>query len=288
MVGRGELTDTAWAQIAPLLPSSGRGGQWRDHRQVINAILFTLRTGAPWRDLPDRYGPWKMAHERLRRWTADGTWESILDQAVVKDDRVGDLEWVVSVDSTVVRAHQHAAGARKKGAVPPPGGAYRPRRRGPGPVEGRTEQHNPPGRRRPGAPMRVILTPGQDGDNLQLAPLLAGLRVPRVGPGRPRCRPAAVIADKAYSHPSTRRMLRRRRIRFTSPERADQKARRAALGRRGGRPPGFDAVEYKRRNVVERRFNRLKQFRDLATRYAKRAAYYRAELLLAATILRLR
>src|ERR671927_1022843 len=118
MVGRGELTDAAWARIAPLLPKNGRRGkQWRDHRQVINAILWKLRTGAPWRDVPERYGPWKTAHERLRKWTADGTWERILDQVVVKDDAVGNVEWIISVDSSVVRAHQHAAGARKKGAV---------------------------------------------------------------------------------------------------------------------------------------------------------------------------
>jgi transposase len=118
VVGRGELTDTAWARIEGVLPSGrGRGGQWRDHRQVINAILWKLRTGAPWRDVPERYGPWKTAHERLRRWTADGTWERILDEVVVKDDSVGTVEWVFSIDSSSVRAHQHAAGARKKGAL---------------------------------------------------------------------------------------------------------------------------------------------------------------------------
>ncbi|WP_427017433.1 IS5 family transposase [Pseudarthrobacter sp. P1] len=114
-MGRGELTDMAWARTGPLLPASGRGGQWRDHRQVINAILFKLRTGAPWRDLPERYGPWKTAHERLRKWTLDGTWQKILDEAIVKDDAVGEVEWILSIDSTVVRAHQHAAGARKRG-----------------------------------------------------------------------------------------------------------------------------------------------------------------------------
>lgn len=136
--------------------------------------------------------------------------------------------------------------------------------------------------------MSVLLTPGQDGDNPQLLPLLEDIRVHRPGAGRPRSRPEAVLADKAYSHPSTRTALRRRRIRFTSPERTDQKARRAAKGSAGGRPPAFDAAEYRRRNVVERCFNRLKQFRDLATRYAKRAAYYRSELLIAATLLWLR
>lgn len=119
------MTDRAWAQIEPLLPPQvgRRGGRWRDHRQVINAILWKLRTGAPWRDLPERYGPWKTAHERLRVWTADGTWDRILAEVIVKDDSFGTLEdnveVVVSVDSTSIRAHQHAAGARKKGAARP-------------------------------------------------------------------------------------------------------------------------------------------------------------------------
>src|SRR5262245_50126298 len=101
-----------------VLPASGRGGQWRDHRQVINAILWKLRTGAPWRDLPERYGPWKTAHERLRLWTKTGLWQKVFDEVIVKDDAVGAVGWVISVDSSVVRAHQHAAGARKRGAPP--------------------------------------------------------------------------------------------------------------------------------------------------------------------------
>jgi transposase len=136
--------------------------------------------------------------------------------------------------------------------------------------------------------MRVILTGGQAGDNPQLLPLLDGIQVARVGPGRPRCRPEAVLADKAYSHPSTRQALRDRHIQFVSPERDDQIARRTAKGSRGGRPPAFDVTLYRHRNVVERCFNRLKQFRGLATRYAKRAAYYHAELTIAAIILWLR
>lgn len=139
-----------------------------------------------------------------------------------------------------------------------------------------------------GLPLRVIITPGQDGDNPQLLPLLDGIRVARPGPGRPRSRPQAVLADKAYSHPSTRAALRKRRIQLVTPERSDQIARRKAAGSRGGRPPAFDTGLYKQRNVVERCFSRLKQFRDLATRYAKRVAYYQAELTIAAIILWLR
>lgn len=136
-----------------------------------------------------------------------------------------------------------------------------------------------------GLPMRFLITPGQAGDNPQLVPLLDGISVARPGAGRPRCRPETVIADKAYSHPSTREAMRDRRIIFVSPERDDQIARRAARGSRGGRPPAFDVEVHRQRNVVERCFSRLKQFRDLATRYAKRAAYYQAELTIAAIVL---
>jgi transposase len=136
--------------------------------------------------------------------------------------------------------------------------------------------------------MRIVLTGGHAGDNPQLLPLLDGIAVDRTGPGRPRCRPEVVIADKAYSHPSTRRALRERHIRFTCPERVDQITHRAAKGSLGGRPPAFDPDLYRQRNVVERCFARLKQFRSLATRYAKRVAYYHAELTIAAIILWLR
>lgn len=136
-----------------------------------------------------------------------------------------------------------------------------------------------------GLPLSVLLTPGQSGDNPQLLPLLDAIRVPRPGPGRPRSRPEKVLADKAYSHPSTRAALRARGIAFTSPERSDQLARRAARGSAGGRPPHFDAETYKGRNVVERCFNRLKQWRGIATRYDKTAANFRGALLFTSLLL---
>lgn len=133
--------------------------------------------------------------------------------------------------------------------------------------------------------MSVLLTPGQAGDNPQLLNVLDAIAVHHGGPGRPRRRPDMLIADKGYAHDSTRRTLRRRGIRHTIPERADQVARRAGKRSAGGRPPAFDKVLYRRRNVVERCFNRLKQWRDLATRYAKRATLYRASLTLIAAII---
>jgi transposase len=116
VVRRGEITDRAWEQIGPLLPQDGgkRGGRWRDHRTIVNGILWKLRTGSPWRDLPERYGPWQTCFDRFNRWRRDGTWDRLLAHAQTKSDAVGEVEWEVSVDDTVVRAHQHAAGARRE------------------------------------------------------------------------------------------------------------------------------------------------------------------------------
>ena len=117
MIGRGDLTDQAWEQIGLLLPGNGRRGQqWAEHRRVINGIRWRLRTGAPWRDLPERYGPWKTCYDRLVRWRRDGTWDRLLAHAQTKSDAVGEVEGEVSLDSRIVRAHQHAAGARKQPA----------------------------------------------------------------------------------------------------------------------------------------------------------------------------
>ncbi len=139
-----------------------------------------------------------------------------------------------------------------------------------------------------GRPLSILLTAGQAGDNPQLAAVLDRIRVNRPGQGRPRKRPDLLIADKGYAHDSTRIMLRRRRIRHAIPERRDQVARRAAKGGAGGRPPWFDPAIYRQRNVVERCFNRLKHWRDLATRFAKRASIYQASLILIAAIIWLR
>lgn len=134
-----------------------------------------------------------------------------------------------------------------------------------------------------GLPLTVALTPGQAGDNPQLLGLLDEIRVPTPGPGRPRQRPDRVIADKSYSHPSTRAALRRRGIAVTIPERDDQLARRRERGR--GRPYAFDPEIYRDRNVVERCINRLKQWRGIATRYDKTARNYRGGILLASLVL---
>jgi len=103
--------------LEPLLPKGIRSGRPPVHtkRQLINGIRFRTRTGIPWRDLPERYGPWETVYGLFRRWQRNNTWRRILEQLQARADTKGLITWEVSVDSTIVRAHQHAAGARKRG-----------------------------------------------------------------------------------------------------------------------------------------------------------------------------
>ena len=115
MTGEREvLTDAQWARLVPLLPTNeGKEGKpWGDHRRIINGILWKLRTGAPWRDVPARYGPWSTCADRFARWRRDGTWDRLLQAVQGAADASGGVDWEVSLDSSVIRAHQHAAGAR--------------------------------------------------------------------------------------------------------------------------------------------------------------------------------
>lgn len=109
------LSDAQWALIEWLLPRSEdvRGPNFKNNRLVVEGILYRLRTGAPWRDLPECFGPWQTVWKRQRRYAGDGTWDRILVALTALADDNSALDWVVSVDSTVVRAHQHAAGARR-------------------------------------------------------------------------------------------------------------------------------------------------------------------------------
>ena len=128
MLHRHDLTDPEWLLLEPVLPSGvgRRGRPWVNHRQVVNGVIWRTRTGCPWRDLPEAFGSWKTVYNRHRRWSADGTWQRVLD--VLRAGSDGDAkpgQWVVGVDSTVVRAHQHAAGARHQPPRDVPSAAVR-------------------------------------------------------------------------------------------------------------------------------------------------------------------
>ncbi|MFF4935411.1 IS5 family transposase [Streptomyces griseofuscus] len=307
-MGRGGLTDAEWERLRPFLPVSNRRcGRWRDHRQVIDGILHRVRTGVHWREPPERC-PWKTVYERHRLWSADGTWERLLQQIQAEADAAGEIDWDVSVDSTIVRAHQHAAGARND---PPPALASK----GAGTAEHQDETPRQRlvarlaevvleeglGRSRGGftskvhlsvdgrcRPLSLVLTAGQRAGCSQFELVLEKIRVPRTGPGRPRKKPDGVACDKAYSNGPCRNYLRRRGIRHTIPEKADSRAVRLRKGSRGGRPPGFDADRYRKRNTVERAINKLKHARAVATRYDKRGYIYLGTVTAAALAIWLR
>ncbi|WP_443068875.1 IS5 family transposase [Streptomyces sp. NBC_01361] len=216
-MGRGDLTDAEWEQLRPFLPvSNGRCGRWRNHRQVINGILHRVRTGEQWRDLPERFGPWKTVYERHRLWSGDGTWERLLQLVQAAADSAGEIDWDISVYSTTVRAsacgrrpHRSASGEVLKGggrcgtsgrdAVAEPrcspggggaGGEGLGRSRG-----GFTSKLHlsADGRCRP---LSLIVTPGQRADCTQFLAVLEKIRVPRCGLGRPRMKPNSLAADK--------------------------------------------------------------------------------------------
>jgi transposase len=112
---RGDLTDKQWALLGPILPphkpKTGRPN--KDHRRIVNGLLWITRTGAPWRELPERFGPWRTVASRFYRWRKAGDWERVLRVLRWRADAAGKLDWTTHyVDSTTVRAHQHAAGAK--------------------------------------------------------------------------------------------------------------------------------------------------------------------------------
>lgn len=257
MLCRYDLTDEQWSTLAPLLPPQRppRGRPSHDHRRVVNGILWILRSGAAWRDLPERYGKWNSVYVRFRRWTCSGLWPRLLHHLQREADLQGLLDWQTHfVDGTVIRAHPCAAGApsgQDGQALGRSRGGFSTK------LHLRAEGN--------GKPMAFVLSGGERHEAKYLESLLDLGRVKREHRGRPRSRPAVLVGDKGYSYPSLRRLLRRRHIKAVIPKRSDQ-----------GRQRSFDAKVYRERNKIERLVGRLKRHRRIATRYDKLAVMFGA------------
>jgi transposase len=261
---RGDLTDQQWQRLEPLLPPekpwTGRPNE--DHRRILNGILWIHRTGAPWRDLPRCYGPMGTVSSRFYRWRKAGIWQRMLSDLQAAAEQRGEIDWDLHfVDATIVRAHQHAGGARRDGATPEEAAVREALGRSQGGFS--TKLHlRAEGN---GRPITVVLTGGERNEQIALEAVLDQGMVRRPGRGRPRLRPRAAAGDKGYSSPTARARMRRRHIRPVIPTRKDQPRQR-----------NFDRAAYRLRNKVERLINRLKQARRIATRYEKRADNYLA------------
>ncbi|WP_461332780.1 IS5 family transposase [Bradyrhizobium embrapense] len=245
------LSDAAWKRMAPLIIGrpDQKGSTGRDNRMFVEGVLWIVRTGSPWRDLPEVFGDWNSVFRRFSRWSIKGVWWRIFE--AMSDDP--DFEYLI-VDSTIVRAHQHAAGA-KKGSEDQAIGRSR------GGLS--TKIHLAV--RGLGCPVRFTLTAGQKGDAPQAAALIEGLSA------------EVVMADAAYDADHLRQAIAAKGALAVIPNNPSRALKYP-----------LDKHLYAQRHLVECCFSKLKQFRRVATRFEKTARNYRAVVTLAAIVLWMR
>ncbi|MBY3246960.1 IS5 family transposase [Rhizobium laguerreae] len=242
------LRDDQWERIRGFVPGGTRGkrGPRTNNRLFLDALLWMARSGGRWRDLPERLGDYRSVKRRYYRWIEMG----VLDEMLAMLAREADLEWLM-IDSTIVRAHQHAAGARKVKGGPDAQGLGRSRGGLSTKIHAATESL--------GLPVRLIASPGQRNDIAFAHDLVEGIQA------------AATIADKGYDADHLCDKITETGADVVIPPKRNRKLQRH-----------YDADLYKERNRIERFFNKLKQFRRIATRYDKLLANFMGFVKLAA------
>lgn len=246
---RAFFSDAEWSSFESVVSSLTRRGPKGDLRRFLEAIVWIARTGAPWRDLSERFGRWEAIYRRFRRWAVSGRWEALRRALTVVSNGA-----LLLVDSTIVKAHAHAAGARDTD----------PRAEGLGRSRGgfTTKLHAlvTDG----GALLRYVLTGGEVNDITQASVLV------RAREGR------GVVGDRAHDSDGFVRRIAAMRMRAVIPSRSTRR-----------RPRVLDRAAYAKRNVIERWFGRLKAFRRIATRYDKTACSYLGFVAMAAALVTL-
>src|SRR3954451_5637645 len=242
---RHELSDQQWELLAAFFPPRPRkrGGQWRDDRAMLNGIFWRLNTGAPWRDLPERYGPWQTAYDRFRRWRQDGTWARLVTHLLDHLERYGQLgHRLWCVDATIIRASRAAAGAEQDPEPvpvlggPPPAQVQEPPDHALGYSRGGygtkvhllCEEH--------GLPLGIYLTPGQRHESKGFEPLMEHVLAATDEEEPPW--PEKMAGDRGYSYPEVRDWLDEHDIEAVIPTRKDQPSLES-----------FDKEAYRERNL---------------------------------------
>jgi transposase len=246
---RYELTNVEWAVIKPMLPNKPRGMPRVNDRRVLNRIFWVLRSGAPWRDLPDKFGPYTTCYNRFVRWRRAGVWAKIMNALACTHDAA-----VQMIDTSIVRVHQHGACISRN------------RRQSMGRSRGGLTSKIHALVDTNGLPVRLALTPGEAHDNRLARKLLSRLK-----PG------SMLLADRAYDADWIRELAMKNGAWANIPPKSNRTD-----------PICFSPHLYRARNRVERFFNRIKQCRRVATRYDKLAANYLAFVQLASIRLWLR
>ncbi|HDS0960209.1 MULTISPECIES: IS5 family transposase [Pseudomonas] len=273
MAKRYELSDVAWDVVSDLfIETHGRGRPRLSDSLMLDGVLWVLCSGAAWRDMPDRLGPWSTVYQRFRGWRNQGTFDQMLNRLHLRLNEQGliDLQtWMI--DSTAVRATRASSGAGKKGADEPADHALGRSRGGLTTKIHMLCDAN-------GTPLRFLLSGSQASDISYAQPLLDEVSIPSNQRGRPRKRCKWLLADKGYDAEALRLYCDQYRMQPVIPLRSMKRKPKPRL------PRLFDRPKYRQRNIIERMFGWLKENRRIVTRFDKFAKSYAAMVSLACSM----